>query len=56
MVPLSSEETRQLLDAQRQQDIVADKHDPPAAAVPTGFVDRQLKRALDYLSEQLAQR
>ena len=56
VVALSPEETRQLLDTQHQQDIVADKQHAPPTATASGFVDRQLKRALEYLSEHLASR
>ena len=55
-VKLTPDETRQLLDLQREQDVVVDPNQPAEPPPPSSFVDRQLQRALEYLSEQLAQR
>ena len=56
-VTLTSDETRQLLEYQRDQDIVADPTDSDAdPAGGSEFVDRQLQRAVEYLGEQVAQR
>ena len=49
-ITLTPDETRQLLEYQRAQDIVADLTDSETDPAPgNGFVDRQLQRAVEYL-------
>lgn len=55
-VKLTPDETRQLLDLQRERDVVVDPNQQREPPTPSSFVDRQLQRALEYLGEQLAQR
>ena len=55
-VKLTPDETRQLLDSQRDQDVLRDPHPRQEPPTPPSFVDRQLQRALEYLGEHLAQR
>ena len=54
-VRLTPDETRQLLDLQRDLDVVRDARQPIETPA-SDFTDRQLQRALEYLGEQLAQR